>query len=151
MLFAQMLQHNVVKSQNVIISVMHIASITQAAAVITSTSYSISVGTYIYPLDSYNVQTTATLEYYRYTEYNTGKFEAYELSADRMSNVYPVGESGDTDSFRLEVSTNKKELDIRWNEYGYNENRCSTWHVAGILDRSIQMESSPFDVDFTSR
>lgn len=34
MLFAQMLQHNVVKSQNVIISVRHIASITQAAAVI---------------------------------------------------------------------------------------------------------------------
>lgn len=33
MLFAQMLQHNVVKSQNVIISVRHIASITQAAAV----------------------------------------------------------------------------------------------------------------------
>ena len=36
MLFAQMLQHNVVKSQNVIISVRHIASITQAAAVITT-------------------------------------------------------------------------------------------------------------------
>lgn len=40
MLFAQMLQHNVVKSQNVIISVRHIASITQAAAVITD-SYTI--------------------------------------------------------------------------------------------------------------
>ena len=106
MLFAQMLQHNVVKSQNVIISVRHIASITQAAAVIRY-KYSVTslAGTSLMMTPYTDVVIYAEIQYWKYTYINDVQTNSQNVGVASISidNI-----QGDTTAFDITTYTSNQ-------------------------------------------
>mgnify|MGYP005937549911 CR=1 FL=1 len=103
---AQMLQHNVVKSQNVIISVRHIASITQAAAVIRY-AYSVKslAGTSLLMTPYTEVVIYAEIQYWKYTYINDVQTNSQNVGVASISidNI-----QGDTIAFDIATYTSNQ-------------------------------------------
>ena len=100
MLFAQMLQHNVVKSQNVIVS------ITQAAAVIRYVYSATSLaGTSLMMTPYTDVVIYAEIQYWKYTYINDVQTESQDVG---VASISIDNTQGDTTAFDIATYTSNQ-------------------------------------------